>query len=67
MSEYDRCVKCGGTVTADDIGLFRKLVDRTADGGFMCIDCMAEKFGCRREKLEEKVREYRKNGCLMFP
>ncbi|MBR6426536.1 MAG: hypothetical protein IKS28_01785 [Clostridia bacterium] len=67
MPEYDKCVKCGNTVSADDIGLYRKLVDRTADGGFMCIRCMAERFGCNVEKLEEKVRFYRENGCLLFP
>lgn len=60
------CIKCGGRLTADDIGLHRKLINRGARE-FMCIRCLAEKFKVSVACLEQKIEEYKEWGCTLFP
>lgn len=51
---------------ADDIAIFRKLVDRNADT-FLCIDCLAKGLGCKREDIEGLIEYFRSTGkCSLF-
>lgn len=59
------CAKCGKTLTGDEIGLTRKLVNRGATE-FMCIDCLAAAFGTSRANLEAMVERFRESGCSLF-
>lgn len=59
------CLKCGKKLTNNDIGLHKKLINR-GDEKFMCIDCLAEKFGCTHEFLQEKIKQFKETGCLLF-
>ncbi|MGN0641710.1 MAG: hypothetical protein ACI4JJ_01070 [Huintestinicola sp.] len=59
---YKTCMNCGAELMADDIAIYRKLVTRNAKQ-FLCIDCLAEKLGCPREAIEERIRYYRESGC----
>ena len=59
------CQECGAPLTADDIGLYRKMVYRGADT-FSCTVCLAKRFGVPVSKLEAKIREYKELGCLLF-
>lgn len=66
MSNYKTCKKCGAPLGADDIAIYRKLVNRGADD-FFCIDCLAEYYKCEREAIEERIRYYRESGeCTLF-
>ncbi len=60
------CYKCEKELTADEIGLFRKTVDRMADR-FLCIDCLAEHFDTTSESLYEMIKRLRSTGCMLFP
>lgn len=61
-----KCFKCGKELTADEMGLFRKTVDRMADC-FLCIDCLAERFETTRESLQNMIDRLRESGCTLFP
>ncbi len=61
----DKCIKCGCELTSDDIGLTKKLINRGAEE-FMCIDCLAQKFKVTPERLREKIKEFKEQGCLLF-
>ena len=56
------CKKCGKELSGNDIGLTKKLINRGSTE-FLCIDCIAEKFDCTKELLEEKIKE---SGCTLF-
>lgn len=66
MSNFKTCTDCGAELLADDIAIFRKLVNRNADE-FLCIDCLAERLGYSREDIERIIRYYRESGkCTLF-
>ena len=59
------CKKCGKELSGYDIGLTKKLINRGSTE-FLCIDCIAEKFDCTKELLEEKIRQFKESGCTLF-
>lgn len=59
------CINCGRELCGNDIGLTKKLINRGATD-FFCIDCLAEKFDCSRELLEEKIKQFKSSGCTLF-
>ena len=61
----DKCIKCGRILDSDDIGLTKKLINRGAEE-FMCIFCLAEKFKVTPDRLREKIKEFKEQGCLLF-
>ena len=66
MANYRFCFRCGAQLLDDDRAIYRKLVYRGAEE-FLCIDCLAEKFGCDRGKIERLIRYYRESGmCTLF-
>ena len=60
-----RCFQCARELTADEIGLTKKLVSRGAES-FLCLSCLAEKFGVSEELLREKIDQFRRMGCTLF-
>lgn len=61
-----QCRQCGRTLTADEIGLYRKTVHRGAET-YLCITCLAAYFRCEEELLHRKIEQFRESGCLLFP
>ena len=59
------CKKCGKELSGNDIGLTKKLINRGSTE-FLCTDCIAEKFDCTKELLEEKIRQFKESGCTLF-
>lgn len=60
-----RCVKCGKALTDNEIGLHKKMINRGATE-FMCVNCLADYFGCRASLLIEKIDFFRNMGCMLF-
>lgn len=60
-----KCFHCGSDVSYDEIGLNKKLIARDADK-FLCISCLAREFGVSKERLTEKIEEWREMGCMLF-
>ena len=59
------CEKCGQSLTGDEIGLYRKLVNRGARS-YLCKICLAKKFGCDTALLDEKTAQFKRMGCVLF-
>ena len=59
------CKKCGKELSGNDIGLTKKLINRGSTE-FLCINCIAEKFDCSKELLEEKIKQFKESGCTLF-
>lgn len=60
------CMRCGAHLTGDDVGMYRKAVDKEAEY-CLCLDCLSEKYRVSRAYFEEKIAFLRKNGCQLFP
>lgn len=59
------CFKCGKKLTSDEIGLYKKLVNRGSQK-FMCISCTADYFRVTVSDLEDKIKQYKAMGCTLF-
>lgn len=59
------CKKCGKELSGNDIGLTKKIINRGSTE-FLCINCIAEKFDCSKELLEEKIKQFKESGCTLF-
>ncbi len=62
---HNECAVCGGVITPDDAGATKKLINRGTTE-FLCVPCLAKKFGVSEEKLREKIEFWRESGCLLF-
>ena len=66
MANWKTCKECGAPLGSDDIAINQKLISRNVQE-FFCIDCLAENFGCTREKIEKLIAYYRESGkCTLF-
>ena len=63
----NKCVKCGCELCHDDIGASKKLINRGLDKDFMCVPCLAERYGITEARLREKIEYWRDSGCTLFP
>ncbi len=59
------CKTCGRTLTADEIGLTQKMINRGATE-WMCMTCLSKFFSCDEELLLRKIEEFRALGCMLF-
>ncbi|MDR1733956.1 MAG: hypothetical protein LBR73_03640 [Oscillospiraceae bacterium] len=65
MAEQD-CYACGkAPLTKNEVGLCKKLLGRQCKFLF-CLDCLAEQLDVTVEYLEEKVEEFKDQGCALF-
>ena len=61
-----KCARCGKPLESDEVALHKKLINRGAKSGFMCIDCLAKHFEVSAGSLSEKMEQYKKMGCTLF-
>lgn len=61
----DKCKTCNKTVTFNEIGLSKKLLGRNATE-FECIECLAKRFNCTIDRLNQKITEFKAQGCTLF-
>lgn len=59
------CFQCGKSLTHDEIAIYRKLVSRSAYR-FMCKSCLAAYFGVSSAKIDLKIEQCKRQGCLLF-
>ena len=63
--EQPKCMKCGKTLTNDEIGIHKKMINRGATE-FFCLPCLAAYTGSTEERLRERIEHFRAQGCLLF-
>ncbi len=59
------CFKCSNELTSDEIGIYKKLINRGANK-FMCKVCLAHEFNCSVELINQKIEEFKEMGCTLF-
>ena len=60
------CVICGRQeLDRDTIGINQKLLGRKIDNYF-CMECLADYLECTVEELQEKIEEFKADGCELF-
>lgn len=60
------CIACGKEITEKDtIGINKKLLGKTVKK-FYCMSCLAEYLGTTIEDLNEKIEEFKEEGCKLF-
>lgn len=60
-----QCFQCGRQLTADEIAVYRKMVNRAAET-YLCKTCLAGYFDVPEEKIDQKIQQFKRIGCLLF-
>lgn len=58
-------MRCGRVLTNDEIGIYKRMVDRGASA-FLCKTCFAAHFRCTEEQIDQKIEHFRRMGCTLF-
>lgn len=61
----ERCVSCGRALTADEVAVTKKLINRGATS-FYCVDCLAAYFDVTPDDIRERIAYFRASGCTLF-
>lgn len=59
------CERCGKALTFNEIGAYKKFVNR-GSRSFLCKACLAERLGVTVEQIDEKIEQFRAQGCTLF-
>ena len=59
------CYICKCELTKDDVGLCKKLLGKQIKQ-FFCREHLAEVLNTTTEELEEKLQEFKDEGCTLF-
>ncbi len=59
------CIQCKRELTYNEIGAHKKFVNR-ASREFLCIGCLAAKLGVTAEDINEKIEQFKLQGCTLF-
>ena len=65
MTDATRCEVCGRTLTQNDVGIHKRLVNRGAVT-FRCRHCLAVDFDCDVARIDAQIRRFRATGCQLF-
>lgn len=60
------CYQCGAELSSEDIGVYKKLVNRGSTQ-FTCKPCLAKRYRVSVELLDRKIWQFRLQGCMLFP
>lgn len=59
------CIRCKKTLTYNEIGAYKKFINRGSQE-FLCKQCLAEKLDLTVERINEKIEEFKLQGCTLF-
>ena len=60
------CFACGKAgLDKNTIGINKKLRGDKVEYWY-CMDCLADHLGCTVEELQEKIEEFKAEGCRLF-
>ena len=59
------CYQCSKELSHNEIGIYKKLINRGAEE-FLCKHCLAQKLKVTPELLDEKILQFKNQGCTLF-
>lgn len=59
------CMQCGKQLTYNEIGAHRKFINR-GSREFFCKVCLAAKLDITVEIIDEKIEQFKMQGCTLF-
>lgn len=59
------CYDCRLSLEKNEISLSKKLLGRDTIG-YLCINCLADYLSCSVSDLEDKIEEFKEQGCTLF-
>jgi predicted Ser/Thr protein kinase len=65
MSKDKKCYVCGKSLSKNEIGLSKKLIGRATEK-FYCLDCLADELEVTTDELQDKIEEFKDEGCTLF-
>lgn len=60
-----KCIECGKNLTKDEVALNKKLINKNTKQ-FLCLDCLSSFLSTDREILEDKIVQFKEEGCTLF-
>lgn len=61
----EKCMHCSVHLSSDEIGLYKKMINRGAERG-LCIRCLSAELGVSVDELKERIEYFRSLGCTLF-
>lgn len=66
MIKMADCYICGKkNLSKNEIGLTKKLMGKSSKK-FYCVSCLAEQLEVTTEELQDKIEEFKNEGCKLF-
>lgn len=59
------CRQCGRELTFNEIGAHKKFINRGSTSYF-CKTCLAAWLDVPEEMIDEKIEQFKKQGCTLF-
>lgn len=60
-----KCIVCGNEVGKDSQALCRKLLGRNVKK-IMCLSCLSNYLEVDEEELQQRIEEFKSEGCTLF-
>lgn len=65
-TERCKCISCGKyPLDKDELGVNRKLLGRNITA-FYCLDCLADYLEVSVRDIQNKIEEFKAEGCKLF-
>ncbi|MBQ8162905.1 MAG: hypothetical protein IJZ93_00860 [Clostridia bacterium] len=60
-----KCIKCNKELSADEIAIYKRLINRGAES-FECKECLAATLKVEVSEIDRKIDFFRRHGCTLF-
>lgn len=60
-----KCLECSKELSKDEIGLNKKMLGKNTKE-FLCIDCLSRFLNTDTKILQEKIIQFKEEGCTLF-
>lgn len=61
-----KCISCGKKeLSKDEVGINLKLIGEDARN-FYCLDCLADVLDVSTQDIQDKIEEFKEEGCTLF-
>ena len=59
------CAACGQALSADEIAVTKKLINR-GTREFFCVKCLAARFEVTPQDILDRIAYFKETGCTLF-